>query len=347
MIFCAIKNFLLTNYPLQKIQLRKLMFCLFFLSCSPLLGTGHNVCSCHGNNPQRFFRSDVYFEDQIWDAGGIGSYCPYDPVSYEQRINFYVDFEPQVHCDYFIAFSFGEVAGTQRRMVRVGGPGFLDYNLYKSPGQTNLLLPLNVANSANVLVREFTGHEHPPIQETIYWQVPSLQLIPAGIYKDRVIVRLYIGDINGDFCPGDNPKHVDFFLQVCSFIDLSIVEPGGAFLSGDTEEVLSFGIVNPGDFKEADVLVRSNTSFKLYFRSENNNVLLHENNFPGGSVPYQLKVNNILQDLSSGQDELVGTHHGVTPVGGELFRTRVTIGNFATPPAGTYRDKIYVTVTVS
>lgn len=324
----------------------------FFLLCFGVTlqaAEDHELCDCRGNNPQKNFDSELLLEPiYYWEGSGDNCYCSNDPVAYEQQICFGVDFNPLVHCDYFIDFDFNINQGTQRRLERMGGQGFIDYNLYKNPGQSGLLLPLNIAQADNLIIRDLNGTEVPPVQECFYWHVPALQLAPAGIYYDRNInVTLHIGYWDGDFCRGDQPFQVDFCLQVCPYIDLSIVEPGGSFAPGDTEETLSFGIVSPGDFLEADVLVIANEDFDLYFRSENSNVLVHEDSLPGGILPYTLRVNNVIKDLSSGNDELVGTSNGMTPVGGELFRTRVTIDNFGSIPSGHYEDIIYVTVTCS
>jgi hypothetical protein len=93
-----------------------------------------------------------------------------------------------------------------------------------------------------------------------------------------------------------------------------------------------------GESLACDLLVEANCAFKVHFQSENAGTMVNTDPADPSVVPYTLRVDNVVTDLSSGDP----VHVGQSPT--IRFPVVVTIGNFGTATAGTYEDVITITV---
>lgn len=131
-----------------------------------------------------------------------------------------------------------------------------------------------------------------------------------------------------------------------SSVDLSLVDSGGSFSTGDTAQTIDFDTLTSNETLSYDTIVRSNDGFSLSFQSQNGQVLKHlDAPAVSSAVPYAVLLDGAPVNLSSGSAVQVRTHSGTTPAAGQRIGTDFTIGTLSGHEVpGTYRDVITVTV---
>ncbi len=131
-------------------------------------------------------------------------------------------------------------------------------------------------------------------------------------------------------------------VQVGNWFDVSIVASNNAFSLASTTATLDFGTLAANLSRGADILVRSNLSYKLFLSSTNGGALASL--IDGTKIPYSLKVNGSTLSLLPATQSLVAN---ATASFGNPARYAVTVTILPyqqLPTEGQYSDLLTVIV---
>lgn len=283
-------------------------------------------------------------------VGGSAGYAVYDPQEYLQTVSFEVRGEATgVTCEYFVTLSEGRSGNANQRTLSEM-TNTLNYNVYVDSGKESVLKPLLTAAPSEVITGSF------PIaialtqtnKHEFFWTINPQQIVPTSTmpYVDsNLTLSLYAGMFSLSPTLVDT-KTITFQAHVDSSIDVSLVESGKPFDIGETTQFVNFGILESGAERGFDVVVRSNSGYKVTMQSQNHQLLLHSlAPRVADTVAYSVIFNGGGVDLSTGAAEQVISGTGTTPATGTTFPIEFTIGTLSgKEPAGSYSDIINVEV---
>ncbi|MHB9118767.1 MAG: spore coat protein U domain-containing protein [Burkholderiales bacterium] len=285
--------------------------------------------------------------------GGSGGYAVYDPQEYLQTVNFQVRGEATgATCEYFVTLSAGQSGDFNQRKLS-GMTNRLNYNAYTDSGKSGILKALPTATQNEIIAGSFPVAVALTQTNThkFFWTINPQQVVPASgtPYADgNLTLSLYSGLL---FL---NPtlvatKTITFQTRVDSSVDVSLVESGKPFDIGETTQLVDFGMLESGEQRGFDVVVRSNNGYAVTMQSQNRQLLVHARAPAiGDSVAYSVIFNGGGIDLSTGAPVQIVTGTGTTPATGTAFPIEFSVGTLSgNEPAGTYSDVINVEVTAN
>lgn len=243
---------------------------------------------------------------------------------------------------YFYDFSKGNANSYQRFLENRNGDR-ISYNIFKSTDFQNILTEVADMNSNSDAIWGWVLATNQNFSNTLNLKInynPSF-MYPSGTYSDNISVNLFSGLPFNDPLKEDS-ANINFSFVVASAISLSLVDVGGVFVEGDTEQLMDFGVIENGETLEADLKVKSNAGYKVYMKSENKGKMKHES--VNDSVTYRLYVDNSSVNLNAGgKGSKVADKSGVTPIDGDNLRLKVVMGDPSGRATGVYTD--FVTIT--
>lgn len=257
-------------------------------------------------------------------------------------------------CDFGIGFSRGGAASYVTRRGLSGANDLL-YQLYKASDLSNILKEVPDITSANdVVTGGFAGGTNMVQSVNYYFHIPynassGAALIPAGTYTDTYTLNIYEGSDPTLFVtPEGSPTAVTTTVNVPTLIAISIVNPGGGFVEGQTMQNMNMGSLYEGETVSLDLRVRSNAGFDVTFSSLNNGNMKHAT--ANSLVPYKFYVNGSMLDMSNSATVPVSglTRSGQTALTGLAYPIKVVIGNVTSGKlSGSHADTITVTATTT
>lgn len=251
-------------------------------------------------------------------------------------------------CRYFATVDNAGASSYQTRVLRryFGFGGELPISICLDAACTRhwKQIPEAAAN-ADVLSGAF-GNSGGETSLRYYPRLGTNEYPPYGDYDASFTVRLYEGAVDGSRVLRDIDT-VRFSARVEKRIDVSLVSTGFPFDSTATSKTLDFGILSAGKEMGFDVLVKYNAGYRLRLSSENNGVMKHTG--AEATLPYTLYLNNSPVALSGsrGAPVEVSQGSGLSAAAGLRFPGRVRIGSFGTARAGTYEDRLTLTVSTN
>lgn len=257
-------------------------------------------------------------------------------------VNFDVTHAAGDSCAYFVTFSTGGATSYDRRMMQ--GGNLLSYQLYSTASKTGVLKALP-ALPAEVISGSVTTDEPSPEALSLYIDLPTHQIRPAGTYTDICTLTLYQGTVDGEHTQVSSTG-LSISTTLSRQIELSILDVGAPFNPSDATQSLDFGELEAGKALGFDLRVRGNTGYSVTMLSERQGRLrlagdpLRANT----TVYYTLKVDGVARNLDGVQAIEVATGSGLTTVSGALHPAMVTIGSVTGKAAGLYQDNITITV---
>lgn len=165
----------------------------------------------------------------------------------------------------------------------------------------------------------------------------------SGHYQDVVNVTVYAYKSDSNNRRGMT-KQLVINVQKRVNVALSIVPEGGGFNAGSTQAVLDFGNMSTGQELGSDLIIKSNTGYRISMSSQNNGQFKHQNS--QSFIPYSFYLAGALRNLSgSAQNPVMMVIKSASSIAaGDRYNMRVRVGNIEGRPYGSYSD--YVTITV-
>jgi len=254
--------------------------------------------------------------------------------------------------DFFITFSTGQSGQFANRYLLdpVSG-GIMYYQIYDNAAARRILVDLSAGpSSSQVLSGSFTDAEAGAGGGTTKDMTFVVILDPdqfplAGQYSEEVRLELWAGTAENPLGGGPEATVImSMSAQMDQVMDMSLVSSGGAFDAASTELTLDFGELYAGSRRYADLMVRANSGYSVYMRSQNSGVMMIQDVSDTSTVPYALSVAGGGVDLSSGADVPVVSLGGPSTIMGDRYTIGVEIEEFGMATEGFYTDMLIITV---
>ncbi|HTJ00005.1 MAG TPA: spore coat protein U domain-containing protein [Dongiaceae bacterium] len=287
-------------------------------------------------------RAAVDFSLQLGDVtwtGGGGSYACFSSTAYPNTVNFTISKSGTGRTAYAVTAGPSGNTGTYTRKLRSGSYD-LNYQLFTTSAM-NYQWKAPTTATANEVLSGQSANKAQTIPLSFVFYVPPGQVVPPGTYTDTVSVRIYPA-YNSTGSPYDS-RTITLKVTVAADAAISIVPTGGAFNSSSPNLTLDFGTLSAGQTKNCDVLVKQNNNCTVYFSSDNSGYLKRVPATSGDQIPYTAIAAGAAVNLAQ-------TGQAALPAGipaspdGNRYPITVTIGNFDGVTAGTYQDRITLTV---
>lgn len=254
--------------------------------------------------------------------------------------------------DFFITFSTGQSGQFANRYLLdpVSG-GIMYYQVYDNAADRRILVDLSAGPSlSQVLSGSFSDAEAAAgggtTKDLTFVVILDPDQFPlAGQYAEELRLELWAG--TPDNPRGGGPEDtaiMSMSAQMDQVMDISLVPSGGSFDSSRTELTLDFGELYAGSRRHADLMVRANSGYSVYMRSQNSGVMMIQDVTDTSSVPYSLSVAGGGVDLSSGTDVPVVPLGGPSTIRGDRYDVGVEIEDFGMATEGFYTDMLIITV---
>lgn len=214
--------------------------------------------------------------------------------------------------------------------------GLLPYRL-EARGRSALLddWPARAAPSVFLDTRKLASGESGRIPFS--WRIARAQMVPPGVYRDTVRLRLY--EIGGNDLLDD--RDLTFEVLVPTVLQANLA---GAGVASPFSYTMDFGTLERGERRRVTIDVSTNTNYRITVSSENRGALKGPPRRSSGSwsVAYEAALDGRRLDLSAGADRLGKPF----PSNGRARHSfTITIGEVAGRRAGTYSDVITIELT--
>ncbi len=248
--------------------------------------------------------------------------------------------------DYYITFS----PGPDSRLASSNlGYGQVPYYLYDSAiePRSELQDKMSAIAESDVLSGTLvvTSKKDPKGTQTFALVLKPGSFVASGTYEGTITAQLW----NGTFPFGTSVASTNLGVSVTvkEILNVATVPVGDDFTYGSTELALDFGVLQEGSVQSLDLVALANTrQYTLSIQSTNAGVLTYADTSYSSSetIPYQLYVDGVSLDLSSGGVVRIIRGAGPTTVAGARYRLDFKILPFEIPTAGVYKDTLIVTL---
>ena len=306
-----------------------LLLALAVILLAPLAGARADNCNLRFDN----------VGDPTFGGNGGRGYDPFASTNGLTAVDISVRNKNKNNCTFFITVSTGQ-AGSYNRIAS-NGSSTLRYNVYGGPSAGDLpLRDISEATRSTVLSGSLNGKETVTLR--YYIDVPALQIVAQGDYRDTLEFSLYSGS-QQDYQREDN-QNIRITVPVIPVIDVEIAAGGVRLPLEGASVVLDFGNLEPRESRDFNLFVRGNAPYRVEIDSENRGVLrLEDFATDHNTIPYEVAIDGSRRTLS--QPLLLS--YGTIASGAREYRGRITIGDFDTVLRGTYSDVLTISVTAN
>jgi len=276
-----------------------------------------------------------------WEGGSgayAGKYNPFDPMSYAQAISFDVVNDNDTGCPYFVDAEHGDNTGSYDRELEEKDDR-LQYNLYIDAALSQVWM--GSETSAGAVIQGFAegGNDPTRTSQTYYFSIGPMQLTKDGKnYKDKVKIGLWRGTFDSSDRRREDYDDVEFKAEVPKVVDVSIVDAGTDFVSGQLNRFVNFGLLSSQDTESFDLIVRYNKKYDLTFESRNEGLLVNSTS-PDDSIVYEFLVDEQIYELT-GKPEKIKEQGNVGFEGDRHHLTVRIADSIADKSEGVYTDEI-------
>ena len=245
---------------------------------------------------------------------------------------------------YSYGFDEGNSGSYNRFMTNNRGDR-LFYNIYNSVGFQNVLRDVDDISQNGEAIFGYALTRNTWYSNSFDFRliIDNSVLVPTGIYRDTVAIKLYSG------FPFNSPalertRNLNLRITVDPLVHISLVSVGAQHDPSQTSYNMNFGELQSGERLAADLKVVANTPHKVFFESQNGNVLKNTNPTSTSEVSYQLFLNSSLISFPSPSSRVeIIDSSTVTAPGGDTYTIEAEIGNTTGKEAGVYTESITVT----
>lgn len=279
-----------------------------------------------------------------WQGGSgayAGKYNPFDPLSYVQAISFDVVNKKKHECPYFVVAEPGHNTGTYNRDLEHSDER-LQYNIYIDAAMSQVWM--GAETNAGSVIQGFAepgqSKKTSRTTHTYYFSIEPLQLVAHDKnYKDKVKFGLWRGSFDSSDRHREDDDEVEFKAEVPKVVDVSLVDAGTDFVSGQLNRFVDFGMLTPQDTASFDLIVRYNKKYELTFESRNDGLLVNSNS-PDDSIIYEFLVGGQIYDLAQNKPEKIKDQDNPGFEGDRHHLTVRIADTTADKEEGVYTDQI-------
>ncbi|GEM_PF-6146862 len=287
----------------------------------------------------------------LFSTNAFADYCPlfvrvgsvdFSQVTVDQSIAVDVDiyrFTTSNQCKQFdLGVSSGSANSYSRKLYN--GTSTLNYNIYNDDSTSTALRSVNDAQNNNQRVRFKMDNFFKKI--TLYVRLPywgNSTSLENGLYTDTTQVQVYPRGNN----TGGSSSNLITNLNVQSDVNISLVGRGGQYDENQTSYSLDFGTMTAGKMRSFDLIVKSNTGYRINVSSEYDGSLAHNEN-SSYKVGYNFSVNGSNMSLvgSKSSPKQIYASSSASQ-NGEVIEVDISLLSTSNKLSGTYTDYIYFT----
>ena len=171
-------------------------------------------------------------------------------------------------------------------------------------------------------------------------------VVPAGTYSGSFDLALWGGP------SGLYPQYIaistfTITVKVAQRTEMTLVQVDAPFNTGTISETVDFGELFVTDYRELDLVVRSNISYSVSVTSSNGAALKHPDPQEIISIPYAFTREGQPITLRPGISSPLVTNAPWTITGEDRYTLRFTISAFDNPAAGEYSDTLTFTISAN
>ena len=248
-------------------------------------------------------------------------------------------------CRYRLGVDEGQNS-TYNRILR-NGANTINFSIAKNNSMSRILKDVIDATSSNNYYehryRSYRGSSSKSFK--IYSELSPTGNEPPGVYSGTFNFKIYQQIGNFYFFYGQWP--ITYTYTIADDLKLSIVDTGSPFDEFDNSQDLNFGQLVQNSKQGFDIVIQSNSGYVLDISSQNNGKMKHlsTNSF----VDYTFYVNGQPKSLqnSSSSPVIISSGYGSHPNDGFRVPIEVEVGDVENKVAGTYQDKLTITVTTN
>lgn len=267
-------------------------------------------------------------------------------------------FTGAARCYYFGYLDYGGAASwTTRYMTNTTTGTTIPFNVYSRPSTINnsrVRIPSDANANRHVIYQapRFFNPSASTVTNTnsFYAKLGTLPaVLEPGIYTEALVFRVAArlsSPPAGDWPVWPIPlsRAIQFMYQVEKELSLSIVASGGVFDPLSTAKLMSFGELETGEVRSADIIVQTNVGYRLKASSVNDGELKHSS---GAGIDYSLRVlgANVSLVGSSTSPVQVSASSSNSPALGFIVPLEVEIGAVTgNEPGGDYSDVLSISI---
>lgn len=261
-------------------------------------------------------------------------------------------------CYFFGFVDYGSALNwSNRYLTHTSSGATIPFNVYSSGTFTNnsrVRLAADAASNRHVMFEAPLFFNPSGTTQTLTRSFFSLlgalpTNLPPGLYTESLIFRVAARLTNppaSDYVsfPIVLSRAVQFIYNVDKELSFSLVATGGVFDPFSTSRLLSFGELESGESRTADIIIRTNVGYRLRASSLNNGKMQHAS---GTDVDYSLRILGSVVNLagSSGSPILASSNPSNSPALGFILPLEVQVGSLTgAEPGGDYTDSIRFTI---
>jgi len=234
-------------------------------------------------------------------------------------------------------------SGTYSRKL-FNNSAVVDYNYHKNESTTSPIKDVLDAQGGSQRVDFKMNGFYKKV--TFFARLPdpfAAGTVATGLYSDTATINI-VPRTNG--VTGGFSLNISSFLNVLSDVNISLVERGGQFDPNRTAITLDYGVMTTGESRGFDLVVKSNSGYKISVSSENNGVMAHIDQ-SSYQVGYSFGVNGNSLSLIGSKTSPIDIYNSSTPstTTGDVIEIDVSILSTVNKLSGHYNDYIYFTAT--
>ncbi|WP_417335034.1 hypothetical protein [Halobacteriovorax marinus] len=237
---------------------------------------------------------------------------------------------------YDLGVTTGSANSYSRKLYN--GAHSLNYNIYKSEYTSTPLRSINDARNNSERIRFRMDSWYTRI--TLYVRLPAPGSgLQNGLYTDTTQIKVYPRGNN----TGGGYTNLTTNLNIQSNINLSLVARGGQYDENQTAYTLDFGSMSAGKLRSFDLIVKSNTGYRINVSSEYDGALAHNQN-NSYKVGYNFGVNGSNMSLvgSKNSPRQIYSSNGAS-TNGQVIEIDISLLSVNGKLSGNYSDYIYFT----
>ncbi|MBD66861.1 MAG: hypothetical protein CME62_16785 [Halobacteriovoraceae bacterium] len=245
------------------------------------------------------------------------------------------------NCNYRVGVDRGSSSSYDRKLSN--GAYVLDIDFSKNSSMNTILKDPANANNSNEYIDGRMSNRDTVNQHDFYTELTLDPNAPSGIYTDTFLIKAYLDF--GIFLILSDTRNIQFTYQIPDQVSLSLVNTNAPFNPNDTTQDINFGSLYGGATRKMDVVVQSNSGYKIDITSTNNGKIKHIGH--PSTIDYVFKANGQIKDLSASSSSpvTIATGTGNHPNDGFRVPLEFVIQSTVNKVSGEYKDYLTITVT--
>lgn len=262
---------------------------------------------------------------------------------------------PTTDCITAIVADYGNATTWTNRFMQVNPLDIIDFNIHKTFPVTgaNTIRDQGDVTNSNQYIAPFAFVASAGATTRSSNFIAQLGTVssmsPPGLYTEAIVLKL-LSDINPSALPVTawsiiHERAIAFNYYIPAIIDVAIVPTGGSFDSLSAAYFMNFEELEIGENQAADIMVQTNSGYRLSVSSLNDGVLRNTTS-SSATIGYTFTANGSPVSLVGTSLSPIEISSNASPHTGGGYRIPITatINTFSNSLQGAYQDTLSLNV---